>query len=296
MNSSLADRAILVSGSPRSGTTWLAKILDSHPDTLYRHEPDELSPPTDNSSRLQLTEWIHTTGLRASKAPFFHKSWLPYPLGLVRTSLALGMKGAIQLPGCRRLESSLHVPDFVWIRRNPSIRPVVKTVNQNIERFLREIPTSRGLFIVRHPCGQVASTLQAIREGRFGTTAPSQILGATYAASQGVDEETFSVLSPAARWAWVWRAFNEPALARLRALPNAKIIRYEDLCADPTGVGLDVLKFVGLNWHGQTARFINRSCAGGRVATEAAQWWHHTMAHQEKSDVLGITGSQKWRK
>jgi len=41
----LADRAILVSGSPRSGTTWLAKLLDSHPDVLYRHEPDEVSPP-----------------------------------------------------------------------------------------------------------------------------------------------------------------------------------------------------------------------------------------------------------
>src|SRR5262245_981732 len=25
---------------PRSGTTWLGKILDSHPQTLYRHEPD----------------------------------------------------------------------------------------------------------------------------------------------------------------------------------------------------------------------------------------------------------------
>lgn len=31
---------ILVAGLARSGTTWLAKILDSHPATLYRHEPD----------------------------------------------------------------------------------------------------------------------------------------------------------------------------------------------------------------------------------------------------------------
>ena len=33
---------ILVCGLARSGTTWLAKMLDSHPATLYRHEPDFL--------------------------------------------------------------------------------------------------------------------------------------------------------------------------------------------------------------------------------------------------------------
>src|SRR5690349_19178518 len=27
-------------GAPRSGTTWLGKIFDSHPSVLYRHEPD----------------------------------------------------------------------------------------------------------------------------------------------------------------------------------------------------------------------------------------------------------------
>lgn len=31
---------ILLFGMPRSGTTWIGKIFDSHPDTLYRHEPD----------------------------------------------------------------------------------------------------------------------------------------------------------------------------------------------------------------------------------------------------------------
>jgi len=31
---------ILLCGMPRSGTTWIGKIFDSHPDTLYRHEPD----------------------------------------------------------------------------------------------------------------------------------------------------------------------------------------------------------------------------------------------------------------
>src|SRR5215831_8991023 len=34
------ENVVLLLGAPRSGTTWLAKILDSHPDVVYRHEPD----------------------------------------------------------------------------------------------------------------------------------------------------------------------------------------------------------------------------------------------------------------
>ena len=33
---------ILIQGRPRSGTTWLGKIFDSHPNVVYRHEPDSL--------------------------------------------------------------------------------------------------------------------------------------------------------------------------------------------------------------------------------------------------------------
>src|SRR6185312_4530492 len=33
---------ILIFGLPRSGTTWIGKLFDSHPDTLYRHEPDSV--------------------------------------------------------------------------------------------------------------------------------------------------------------------------------------------------------------------------------------------------------------
>jgi hypothetical protein len=36
----MKHQLLLLFGMPRSGTTWIAKIFDSHPDTLYRHEPD----------------------------------------------------------------------------------------------------------------------------------------------------------------------------------------------------------------------------------------------------------------
>ena len=33
-----SNRVILMLGAPRSGTSWLAKIFDSHPDVRWRKE------------------------------------------------------------------------------------------------------------------------------------------------------------------------------------------------------------------------------------------------------------------
>ena len=38
------QKLILLFGMPRSGTTWIGKIFDSHQDTFYLHEPDSVSP------------------------------------------------------------------------------------------------------------------------------------------------------------------------------------------------------------------------------------------------------------
>ena len=42
-----AQAPLLLFGMPRSGTTWLGKIFDSHPRVLYRHEPDTWQRLTD---------------------------------------------------------------------------------------------------------------------------------------------------------------------------------------------------------------------------------------------------------
>src|SRR4051794_31786731 len=88
--SALAASAILVLGFPRSGTTWLAKIFDSHPDVLYRHEPDELTMTDPGlTPAAQIRAWLLQRGLRAAgKRPSFPKSWRLAPLATVRAGLA----------------------------------------------------------------------------------------------------------------------------------------------------------------------------------------------------------------
>ena len=36
------NKFVLIFGMPRSGTTWVGKIFDSHPEVMYLHEPDSV--------------------------------------------------------------------------------------------------------------------------------------------------------------------------------------------------------------------------------------------------------------
>jgi hypothetical protein len=42
-------------------------------------------------------------------------------------------------------------------------------------------------------------------------------------------------------------------------LPNARVVLYKELCAAPERVTRELFRFVGLDWHAQTERFIARS-------------------------------------
>jgi LPS sulfotransferase NodH len=297
----LAERAVLVAGSPRSGTTWLAKLLDSHPDALYRHEPDEVSPPIPGADPCsQLVAWIHERRLRAAaKAPSFRKSWLPAPLGLVRTTVAHGLKGVVRLTGSRRLEAALPVPDIVSIGRRSNLRPVIKLVHWDVNDLLRAVPQCRALFILRHPCGQIDSAMRGVAERRFkpredGVLSPSEQAAAAYAASHGVDAASFGKLPDPAKRAWIWRTFNEPALVGFEGLSNVRLVRYEELCMDPEGVTRELFRFVGLDWHPQTEKFIARSTQQDgesdyydvfRSSVAVAQRWRQTMAPEDQEAV-----------
>ena len=300
-----ASQAILVLGSPRSGTTWLAKILDSHPDVLYRHEPDEVSRPVAGiDPHQQLTRWIRERSARvAAKPPLFPKSWLPQPLSAVRAGVGHALKGVSRLPLVGSRVAGWGVPDLVALERHPDVRVALKLVNWNANAVLRALPGCRALFILRHPCGQIASAMTGAAQRRLATAPSGRLSGydeaATmeYAARHGVDASGFRALSEAARQAWNWRAFNEPTLAELGALPNVRLVRYEDLCADPDTVARSLFFFLGLSWHRQTADFIARSTHYQGVAdyfsvfrstSEVAGQWRRRMPADAQKAVRSV--------
>jgi LPS sulfotransferase NodH len=295
---------IFVLGAPRSGTTWLAKIIDSHPAVIYRHEPDKLDTPGEPGETIPalVHRWAAERRPEAvTKRPFFRKSWQsPVYHGLRWCVVAL-VTVLSRIPSALRPRLAA-VPDFASA---PPSRLLIKSVAfaRGVGPLARSLPESRIILILRHPCGQIASLMRGNRQKRFdlresGTDMPYDALQAIrHAAAHGVTEAAFAALTDAGKYAWAWRAFNETAHAAIAGLPNALIVPYEALCQDPPGFSRKILAFVGLDWNRQTQDFVSASSthAGSagyyavyRNAAAAADAWQTTMPTADKDAVLAV--------
>ena len=168
------------------------------------------------------------------------------------------------------------------------------------------MPDSRTVFILRHPCGQVASVMNGNRQKRFdlrteGTDMPfDEAATLRYAAGQGVEGAAFQALPDAAKYAWSWRTFNEPTYAALAPQPNVHIVLYEALCAEPEILARRILRFAGLEWNAQTQDFVARSTehqgkagyhAIFRNAAASAGKWRTSMAPADQAAVRRVVAA-----
>jgi hypothetical protein len=156
------------------------------------------------------------------------------------------------------------VPDFAMIDNAPGLRAVLKSISwSDGAEAAATLPNIRIIFIVRHPCGQIASVLHGIRERRFDlrkTGMPyHEERAMEFAAGHDVRTAAFRALPDVAKYAWGWVAFNETAFAALANRPNVRTVLYEDLCMRPEAIARELFDFSGLNWNPNTEAFLARS-------------------------------------
>lgn len=271
---------ILLFGMPRSGTTWIGKIFDSHPETLYRHEPDSwgrlnflpLMAPLDQAE-------TYTSGIRdffgrlpymnltkvAASTPIFQKKYYsPLRYQLFRFNV-FAAKALAKISGEQAAPS--------WIRKQDIAR--IRVVWKSIESLgrlgviERALQPCFGIHITRHPCGYVASVLRGESQQRFTSDISASedlellamCMNTTAAREYGLSMEMLQALHPVERLAWRWVLFNAKAMEDIAGEPNCIRLRYEDLCRDPVGVAKKLFEFTNLSWNNQTERFVSQSTA-----------------------------------
>ena len=311
-----AAEPILLFGMPRSGTTWLGKIFDSHPDTLYRHEPDSfgrlnflpLAPAPELESESAETLRRFVIGLAqvrdtkiAATVPVFPKSYL--------SALQLGWNRlAVQIA---KLEARLRgeAPVRLWL---PEAAQAARVVWKSIESPARlgaisaTLPKARGVLILRHPCGYLASVMRGGVQGRF--TDPDSVgedlglldaLVATPTAREhGITLDYLHTASPPQRLAWQWALANGKALAETAADGRIAPLRYEDLCKEPLEATRRLFDWCELSWPQQTEAFLHASTHTHRKRyysvykdpARTANAWREELPESMQQEVMDAIG------
>lgn len=288
---------VVLCGLPRSGTTWLGKILDSHPDTLYRHEPGAartldvplvMDPvPTAEQARIiaAFVEGIprlltsHTCG----PLPLFRKSYFsPLAQQFFRLSMVAG-KAWSRAFGRVRLFAPLD-----WSRMGFS-HLIWKSVDcsARLGAIARALGNRRVAHLVRHPCGNVASLARGAALGKMKKhgerdTELQRLASMAEAQARGLSLEYLKSRSLAERLAWLWVLSNERAMTGIEGLEGCCTIRYEDFCDAPLARARQLLEFAGLSWTSQTEDFIRASVA------EDAKAYYSVFKNPKRS-------AEKWR-
>jgi len=268
---------ILLFGLPRSGTTWIGKLFDSHPDTLYRHEPDSvcrlampLFPDKSEAHGYQqeLKKYIAVLpGMRipkiAGKRPLFPKN---YHSSLALTAYRAGVTFAKFSNRIFPAMPLAYRPTGAGYER---LRVVWKSIESlgRLGLCVEALPAARAVHILRHPCGYVASVLRGEAASRFVDRTPSSedygifemLLTTALARNRNLTMADLKKLTSEERLAWRWVLTHEKVLADTQHSNRVLRVRYEDVCASPLTETRRMFEFAGLTWQPQTEAFISAS-------------------------------------
>ena len=309
-----SEQPIFLFGMPRSGTTWIGKIFDSHPQTLYRHEPDSWTPV----SAVPLVPRVEDAPLYAellhrfvasiasmnvpkvcAKTPIFRKAY--------QSSLAFEIQriGALVAKIGGRVS-----PGFPVFGSPQRISGRTRLVWKSIESLARlgvlidSFPAARAIHIVRHPCGFVSSVLRGERRSRFEDNSGASedygiyhlLLDTNLAKKESLDLGYLASLTPVERLAWRWLLFNEKAIEDCSASGRVKVVCYDDLCHDPVGVAREMFDFVGLAWTAQTHAFLKASTGKDdgtyygvyKDPLLAASRWEQELSEDDQRRIMAV--------
>ncbi|MET0012469.1 MAG: sulfotransferase domain-containing protein [Sedimenticola sp.] len=271
---------ILLFGMPRSGTTWIGKIFDSHLRTLYRHEPDTreritaipLIQDRNNSSEYcdfinsYVNDFVKSRDVSVvGKLPIFSKKYSSVPRHYA-FYLSVLLSGAVS-----KLNSNVKLPaispaDYESLDDHVVVWKSIQLLGR-MGIIVDCLKACKAIHILRHPCGYIASVLDGEKKNKFVSYTPASddwdlynvLLQTEQARKYDLDIELFRTITPEERLAWRWVLFNEKALDDNNNNENVMILRYEDMCVSPLETTRSCFEFCNLEWNEQTELFLNSS-------------------------------------
>lgn len=274
------DRSFLI-GAPRSGTTWLSKIIDAHPDVLYLHEPDSVVgrqslppvvhdpvPPTEltgaaqqHIAALYQTFSLKTCGVHPLPGKHYRR---PDQQQLFR-GMVESFRLLEQIPGIGRKTRRWRLPARLVCPRSPRhtlVKSVIAAGRAHLLAAAR--PDVRFLLVIRDPRGYVASQVEGARLGKLNRRNPfGELSRSTRVRARGLDEAALRRCSEVELATWYWLMLNEILIHTAAQCANARLVAYDRFCREVDNELDALLAFIGLSRTPEIDRYVAQSTSGG---------------------------------
>ena len=240
---------IAILGLPRSGTTWIGKIFDSVPTTLYFHEPDyairlPCVPYVAEVGEAEvwrafIEQWearVFSTASRRTvgKRPFFPKEYLG---SASRRVFHTGWRARLLLAAAEeRLVGSERIMELPVVLQSAPVR-VWKSVESlgRLGVFAEVLNDTAFVHVVRHPCGFVDSVMRGDHGHHFQKSVTMShdmglmkwALSAPVASRFNLTLSELQRSAPEIRLAWFWLLMNLQAFEDGRTNDNYHLIDYD---------------------------------------------------------------------
>ena len=256
---------ILVTGAPRSGTTWVGNVLAAGKDTLYLHEPFNPSFPSPYT-RMRMRNWfarIDPDVDRTVDEQLRQLLDLKFkPCSLKLADLRHPRSLAKRLAKCTQgLAGTIKANSIL-------IKDPIAVLSSDVicERY-----DVKPIFLIRNPAACVSSIvsrgwrtdytqLHAQRD-RLESLIPDEIPVIERLAS----DPTHSSLENAA---YLWRIINLCVYRFLEMRPDWILVHHEDLLKDPISRFKSIFKQCDLDWNKSNEDFIRNSILEGEMKSE----------------------------
>ena len=269
--SSLHDKDVaFIIGSARSGTTFLAKLLDSSPSVLYRHEPDAalkrpglpylIDTADYDTYRADAQSYLEdlcaqNDAKSSGTRPIFRKDFRG-PVG------QFSMTGFIYLAKLlERLGLDVAVPDLVT-RPSSHTAYLLKSVDSpcRVPLFAEALPSFRCLHLVRHPCAVIASFYRGQKTGHMNLVAYTDSLFSTAeAARYPFTQDDMRSRTWPERFAYQWMVQNNKIYAELNGGENYRLVLYEKLCEELDSEMQAICQFCNLDYDAQMKSHVDQT-------------------------------------
>lgn len=216
-------KIVWLNGMPRSGTSWLGQIFDSHPDVRFRLAP------------IFSYEFKNVVDVNSNR-----NEWLRFFLEVYYS------ENSFMTQKDKRLEGIY--PIFKNKLKNPSFLVIKHTRYHNLtKRILELIPEIKFIHIIRNPCATINSWLKAT--GEFPSNANPLVEWKTGSCRKSGPEEFWGFDD--------WKRVTSLYLNLQKHKPQKVFcVKYEDLVEEPVKYTQKMFRFVDLKMNQQTMAFL----------------------------------------